>query len=610
MKFNHLQASISNNANQSPSLYMAFCAVESLFADLEDNCGAELSRCPVGDERLPSKLVWLCRVINEIYSNNDAELQRNRSRLDAAMEKLNETRQELEKSADVYERLENAKAEYAVLEQKLQNSGAAAEEYEKLSEKCRQAKQTLEQLGTFDFASAEAELKKMTDEIDSKENAKASLLAEINEIRVHADGLNREIAELQKEEKDAKNQLVNLQEQQQNADEENARLREEVNLLETKLVACTDERQQLIIQSDETQNNIDSMQKKISEFREENLLAKSAELEAVKEEMEQLEGERSAFEQECCQIEDKRCQLVMDIARKKAESESLAQKLIIVQQKRDSLEKEKLCLAANLSDCTQTLATLQSEVDILSENKLPEVKEMQEREQLRKAELQRNVNEAENQLNALQNEIKKLNEILPKLEEDVKNNRVVYDALSASCAASSSELESLERQIEELRNNTDEQKRVIYQKQLEEKMQELENVQSECERLKQETSEQGIKLEQLQEERARLRDLKNRHEQGVTVTQKQLRELEFVVNEEYIKEVTSLEDRLQLLEVVRGKLVASITNMQNVLGVTPVQETEVLEELLECDLRELRLRVDDLRSSLVKCAQSLKMEER
>ena len=147
MKFNHLQASISNNANQSPSLYMAFCAVESLFADLEDNCGAELSRCPVGDERLPSKLVWLCRVINEIYSNNDAELQRNRSRLDAAMEKLNETRQELEKSADVYERLENAKAEYAVLEQKLQNSGAAAEEYEKLSEKCRQAKQTPQEGG-------------------------------------------------------------------------------------------------------------------------------------------------------------------------------------------------------------------------------------------------------------------------------------------------------------------------------------------------------------------------------------------------------------------------------------------------------------------------------
>lgn len=610
MKFNRLQASISNNADQLPSLYMAFCAVESLFADLEDNCGKEISLCPVGDERLPSKLVWLCRVINEIYRDNSEELQRNRGRLDAAMEKLNEIQKKLEESSCEQERLEELNAEYAVLEKRLQNSSSAAEEYEKLSEKCRQAKQTLEQLGTFDFDAAEEELKNLTAEIALKESAKATLMSDLKQAGECAEELQQEIDGLQSSEHEMRRKLLVLQEQQRSNDEEKSHLREELGALETELAAYDEERQQLIIKRDETQRNIQLVQGRIVELREEDLAVKHIELEALKKELEQLESERSAFDSECDQIKEQRGCIVMDIAHKKAESESLNEKLVLAQQKRDDLEKEKLCLAADLFYCTQELEVLQAEVDELTRKKIPEVKELQTQELQRKAELKQTLNETEANLTSLKAEITKLNSILPSLEEEVNNNRVVYDALTASCATSSNELENLERQIEELRNNTDEQKLLVYRKQLEEKQQELEKIQLDCKRTEQETAELDVKLEQMQEERARLRALKNRHEQGVMVTEKQLRELEFVANEKYVQEVAALEGRAKLLETVRNKLVDSIANMQKVLGQAPFQEPVSLEDQLKYYLRELRLRIDDLRSSIVECAHSLKMEER
>ncbi len=610
MKFNRLQASISNNADQSPSLYMALCAIESLFADLEESYGSDINLCPVGDERLPSKLVWLCRVINEIYRDNSDELQRNRSRLDMAMEKLKETQKELEKSAAVCEELAKLNSEYAVLQQKLESNGAAAAEYEKISAKCRQAKQTLEQLGTFDFVAAENELKQLTADIALKEGEKSALLTKLNQTRECADELEQEVDELKTKEQDLRNQLSALQGKKSSIGEGNESLLDEIDRLTTKLASSQDELSDLVAKRDDIQNNILILQGKIAEFRDESLTAKHAELEAVKEEAEQLEDELNAFEQDCCKIKDKRNQLLIDIAHKKAENESLNEKFADTQQKRDNLEKEKLCLSATLSDSVQKLESLQTEVDELNQKKLPEVWELQTQEQCRKTELEQKVTEAENQLIVLQEEIAKLNDRLPKLEEEVENNRVVYKALAASCAVSSGELESLEKQIEELRNNTDEQKLVVYRKQLEEKQQELENIQLECERMKQETADQGIKLEQLQEERARLRDLKNRHEQGVMVTEKQLRELETVVNEEYIHEVISAEERIKLLENVRSKLSASITNMQKILGKAPVQEPISLEDQLKFELRELRIRTDDLRCSLVECAHSLKLEER
>ena len=179
MKFNRLQASISNNADQSPSLYMALCAIESLFADIEDNCGADISHCPVGDERLPSKLVWLCRIINEIYRDNSDDLQRNRSRLDAAMAKLKDTYHSLQESAGVVEHLADLRKEHMALQAKLAAQTAAASEYEDLKARCAQAQQELTRLSAFDPRQARAQLEQLTDEVSSRQAERKDLLEKL-----------------------------------------------------------------------------------------------------------------------------------------------------------------------------------------------------------------------------------------------------------------------------------------------------------------------------------------------------------------------------------------------------------------------------------------------
>ena len=41
MKFERLKASIVNNAQEEPSVYMAVCAIESLLRDMEDESGLD-----------------------------------------------------------------------------------------------------------------------------------------------------------------------------------------------------------------------------------------------------------------------------------------------------------------------------------------------------------------------------------------------------------------------------------------------------------------------------------------------------------------------------------------------------------------------------------------
>lgn len=183
MKFNHLQASIRNNADQEPSLYLALCMVESLFSDVEDSCGTEISRCPVGDERLPAKLVWLCRFINDAYHDNSDDLQRGRARLDTAMEKLKDTQEELEDCAAVAERLAALKTELSALNEKLQARNAAAEECKRLNDECDRAKQKLEALSRFDPAAAKAELEKLSCDIAEQESTKAALSDQLSQAK-------------------------------------------------------------------------------------------------------------------------------------------------------------------------------------------------------------------------------------------------------------------------------------------------------------------------------------------------------------------------------------------------------------------------------------------
>ena len=518
MKFDHLRASIVNNSDQTPNIYMALCMVESLFLDMESESGKEINRCPAGDELLPSKLIWLCRTINEIYEDHDEELQRNRARLDAAVGKLKDTQDKLESLSSITKQMEALKEEYAALEQNLKARNAVAQKCEELRAQCAVAKQKLEALSRFDPADAKRELEKLSNSITEQEAARAALLKEVEQKRAELEQIKKE---------------------------------------QGNLFACSN---------------------------------------SVKAEREALENEHN--------------QLIIEIAHKKKENETYDEKMRVSQKKLEQLRQEKTQLNAAVSACLQELGSLQSEVEQLEKRKLPEVRELRDQEQKGMEELQQSVEQIQAQYNLYKAEVDKLKEKLPTLEEAVKNERVVYDALTASCIANSKELESLERQNAELRNNKNEEKLVIYRKQLEENQQKLEQIRRECDQIERENAQKQKQLEEGQNTRAKLLDLKQRHESGIEVTTRQLQELAFVGTDNFVREVIALEERMKLLERVREKLAVSIANMHQYLGHAPIEEHVSLEKQLRNELRDLQRRTEDLRGTIVDCAKSIKLEVR
>lgn len=701
MKFDRLQASILNNADQMPSLYMAVCMVEALFADIETACGKELSHCPVGDEKLPSKLIWLCNNIRDIYTDNSDSLQRNRARLDSVIGRLDQIFAELEELEGISQRLEDQQAQYDDLQEQLETRKADAFAYEKLKASCDRADQQLELLRQFDPQAATAELAALTSQISALENEKNTLSAQLEQAAGHCDGLRQEVDSLKHQNEDALRQIDSLNGQleqggstatqlqaqldslregrtgldavhrQLSADiavlqgeiarlessktalegqleqaqprtealrqqvsylsateealkqefqtltgkvtqteQEVACLRTELEVHQTELTELESEHRQLIQTRDETKEAYAQLCARVSSFREEELEPAQALLENVRQQVAVLDQNKNDLDLAYAQAKNIRGQLTLDIARQKEENETLRGKLELSRENLEALKQEKRKLDDTLSDCLSTLENLQDEVSLLDTRKLPEVRHLQQQEILRREELLKSIADTETQRAALRVEITKLEQQLPKLAEDLQNDRVVYDALTASYTSSSKELEDLERQITELRSNSNEEKLEIYRKQLEQTQRQLETIQLECQRIEQENALQQKKLEDGQNERARLLELKRRHDSGLEATQKQLRELEFAGSEKYVREVAALEERAKLLENVRIKLGASVANMHRILGNAPVEAGTTLEDRFLRDLRDLQQHIESLRSALLNCARSLKLEER
>lgn len=598
MKFNHLRASVANNSGEKPTLYMALCMVESLFLDMEDESGKELSHCPGGDERLPSKLVWLCRAINEIYKDHDEDLQRNRTRLDAAVEKMNKTRQELESLSAVATQLAALEEEADRLERELQTRNADARRCEELTMRCAAEKQRLEELSHFDPALAEGELKRLSQSVAQKEAARAELTARLEQARSFAAQASQEEAQSREALQAAQSRLAELEAACEKVRSEGADLLTACQQLEETLSEEKKNQERLLISKQTLTAQVEELEQK------------RAELTALQNDLKGLEERRNALEVEREALEKERNERILDIAHRKTDNQTQSEKLLASQSKLEQLRQEREKLNGALTGCLQELDLLQAEVERLEKQRLPEAEALREQERQRRETLQERAEQCQTQCASFQAEAKKLEQRLPQLEEALRNERVVYDALTASCTAKSRELESLERQNAELRSNNDEEKLVIYRKQLEETQSRLEQVRQECEQVEQENTRMQKQLEEGQTERARLLELKRRHESGMEVTARQLQELAFAGADSYVREITELEERAKLLENVRSKLAASVANMRRILGNAPVEEKVSLENQLRYSLQGLRLRLEEMRRTIVDCAKSVNMEER
>lgn len=609
MKFNRLKASIANNLDQQPSIYMALCLVESLFEDIEDESGRDISECLMGDEGLSSKLVWLCRTINSIYDDKQDELQRNRARLDAAMEKLKKTEGQLADFAASAMQLAALQREHSSWEQKLLAAQENKRQCELLTQQCESARRQLEQLQDFDPAVANAHLTELTDRIAKLERNKVSVCAQTQELAQQAQVLQQQIQSQEADIAAYQQQIQSLDTQLTQKRRSAAQMQDSLASLQEEQTAVSAQLAQSRAQQEECACKVAALQRDLDACRNQQLAPVLQQITLLKQELAQSEESRLAVNKEHEQLANQRSELILNIAITKEANEAERENLKSAQEKLERLQNDKLDLEKQRNTIAQTLSALQEEVEQLTGQKIPEFEKLVEQETQRKEALLQQIAGSEETYTQLCADIQSLEAKLPELEVSLSREKEVYDSLTANYTASTTELKSLERQVSELRDKNDTEKLAIYRKQLEDNLRELENIRTDCQNIQLENVRLVKELEAGQNERFRLLELKQKHETGSEATAKQLRELEFAGTPEYISEVTAISQRLELLEMVRSKLAASISKIRKILGQVPFEGEVSLEDQLSDTLHELSARADDLRRSLLECADNLKMEE-
>jgi len=630
MKFNRLKASVTNNSDQQPSIYMALCMVESLFADLEDEYGKNFSQCPAGDERLTNKLLWLIRSINGVYEDKSDDLQRNRARLDKEMTKLQGLEGELAQHAKTAEQLSAAQKERAELEARLRQATEKKRRYDELVKESAQLRTEIEDLNKVDLTQVEQEIKTMKDKREEAAAQAKKLRTAAEEFR------SRELAPLEATVDKLRTEIAGLQNRKDQEEEKVSRCQAERDKQQADLAALDKERKQLQAEQSalerETGNleqTIRKLEKDLSDVKaaQDDAVRRAAELRSsidsvrqtglnpAEENVKALQQELTDLERECGRMNreyqsgmERKNTLTQNIARLKDEAEAAAKALKETQERWQRQESDKKKLDDQLAELFKELDHLQASVENLERREIPEAKALLNKENQRKQSLARDLETLRTEKTRLLEEIEKLSGLLPQQQDLVKNKQAVYDSLTAAHTASSKQLETLEAQIEELRNKTDQEKLEIYRKQLEATRQQLQDIQDECRKLEEENAGLLRETEERETERLHLEKLRKTHEAGLQAMDKMLRELDLVATEKYARDAGKTAQRLEQMEKVRKKLSASVSMMQEVLGYSPVADA-FLDDQLKTGISELKKRTDQFCEALCDCAKSLKMEE-
>lgn len=496
MKFSRLSASIANNADEAPSIYMAICMVESLLDDIEDATGQEISGLPIGDDTLPTKMVWLCQAINQIYEEKGTELIRNRNRLDAAMKELNKVSTELESLSETAVRLSAVKIDLKEKQTALARVRAEREAYETIKEQCRQLQLEADSLQGFDQAAEEAKLRALQAETAKLSEVKSGLDAELAAVLKARDELVGKTAELRSE------------------------LDQTAALLEQK------------------NNALGGMEKQ------------------------RLEARRR--------------------------------------------ERE---LADQLREATEALSGLQDAVSRLQTETIPERKRQLDDEEARKASLEQTLASIDLEIGQLLAQNQELCSKIERAKEELNAHSGAYSHLTEDYKQKSEESAALARRLEDLKGKNDAQKYEIYRRQMAEQIAELETMGQECAAMEQELAELG---QTAQAKRRRVEELSEKKAQAEGVERQisdVLRKLDPIASEDFITKLERNRQRLVTLENVRENLSSTLSDMREILGEMPVNDSGAALDRMKDTLQGLLNYTDKLQKNLVMYAKSVALEE-
>lgn len=617
MEFRRLRASIAHNEQEAPSIYMAICAIESLVYDIEDEADQDISACPIGDETLPTKLAWLCNTVLDIYHDNCEEMTRNRDRLSSAVEKLRKVEGELIQLADVSDQLDQVRRKLDVRQRELDEAKENKRLFDSLHAKCAEAEETLKTLKEFDVEKEQQRFQQLDSEISGYVDAQAELRVQLDEANIKLHEAKEAHDALEKELAVVRAKTLDLGESVQPMLDALAQEREAGAQAAARVAELEENKKRLVLDKDRQLALIQQAQTEIDNYTEQVLEPIRQQIIGEQERLEQLEKEK---QQEAAALEticQKRDAVINQIAEiREREKEENAERLKKEQQLMELTADQKkrradiTALQEELDTLTEELSALQDLVFELDKQKIPTQKKRVEEESAQTAELETELQMLKDREEALQREREEIESKCHDASEKLKTFQDLYDTLTADYSSQNSELQNLEKKLNDMKDKTDVQKHALYKTQLEESIREVQQIQDECDTMEAELQSTRAQLE---EKRSRYGNLKNQKDKAAKVEEeinRYLAELEPIVTQGFLAQLEEMEERLNQLSYVRNNLHKSLAMMGEILGEVPVPDDGVMLLQLHDIMQRMQSKIKQMRNDVAMCAKSVKLEER
>ena len=610
MEFERLESSIELNREEEPSIFMALCMVESLFRDIRDVSGKDISENPLGDEMLPVRLAWLDRVVYNIYTRNRAEFVRGLDRVDKMEAMLQAERAELRQAAVASETIKEKEAEAEALTAQLTAAREAQQTWNRLTQECAEKRGELQKLQAVDPAQAQTELEGLTAQVEALQQQQQGILDKQAALRSKLQELTNQQTSAAKEEKE----LLKQQTEQTGALEQqktkNQRLAEELRAQKAELARLQAECTPLQVQAAQAQAQTEA-------FRAQQIAPQQAALQAAQQAVQEQQNQLRQLNEQLERAKAERNRGTCRVAELTAE---LAQ---TEQEVRDKQQQQKRALAAEKEAKDQLIGQYNGRMDTLSALQ----KEAQQlRDDLKKSESfitaaraektallnarkdqqmehQQKLATLEQNIQDLTRDNESLSQKVKEQEQERQQLDTAYQGLTAKQSANDAEIKNLEQRLQELQGKTDEEKNQRIKLQLKEAIETVE-------RCRQEGEEAEKQLEELNGERNRLQEARKKQDDALQGLKDMLEMLQPFNTLQYKERLSRLLYQNQMLENARKHLVDSINEICEARGRHGESAPEAdpagsLDELL----KELQQAEEELRKQLLVCADSVQLNE-
>lgn len=589
MKFDFIHTSLDNFGevgSEELTAYDTLILMEQLLKDVKAETGKDVAQLEMGDECLPTAMLRILRSILAIYNAKKDVLTRNRDRLDEKVAECRQAEVELHNLETVGAELSAKASKLSELTAKLKEAREAKQDCEHIDAEIQKAEQELASLQCFDCTKAHETLTTLRAKCAAIAAETETLKKELQEdterhrvLESQRDCLTVKLSQMRLEIQAADASCSDLSKQEQQLSDAQAKKNAAETALKLKIEGLKQELEIFLAE------HIQPLQREFERLEEERLRKTAQE-----EELKKRNADVSSAISRINATNDEIDRVESELQQKQRELQQKQQELSQAQKRRGELCKKVQALEAEIYE-TDSRNREQKAAKEAAEGRL-----LKKREE--KAHL-------EEDLTKLQAALDALTEEAAPLEKKAEELRAEHTALATSTGLLHDEIEALEAKIKELRDAGVESRARTYKKQLEEEQQQLETAKEECGTMEEEIKHLSEQLAEISAKRAELSRIVEENKKNVDAIDRKREELSRSVTAEYQEKTRALACRLNTLNRAYENLNRAVVSMTAYLGVEPME----MEYSIKQGLSLMTQKISQLSEALVRCADSLKLEE-